>query len=283
MKTLSALKKDIEFNMGLTSLIETLKTIAVSQYKALEQLIKSYEGLDAAVESFFELIGTEGVDHPFLNPGKKEQAVVAVTSDSGLVGGLNMQIVFTALRELEKIPGKLIVIGASGKIYARESGRQFTAFDGIIEEERHGQALQLRDYLLSKVLDGTFGPLKIVYPRPISFTVQRVETVSLLPYSPSKKSKEGRSMAKSGIIMESSSGDILAYLVYTWMGRVFYDIFGLSRLAEFAARFVHLEESVQRLKDLDKKLRLQYFRARHEMVDRNMRELFAARALYTSN
>ncbi len=280
MKTLSILKKDIEFNNGLTSLIETLKMIAVSQYRALEQRIKSFEELISAVDSFFGLIDTQNVNHPFLNPQGKAQAVVAVTSDSGLIGGLNMQIVLAAIKELEKVPGRLVVIGECGKIYARESGKQFTAFGGIIEEERHGQAMQLRDYLLSKVIDGTFGPLKIIYPRPVSFTIQRVETVSLLPYSPSKKSGTGSETPLPGVIMESSQGDMVEYLVYIRMAQVLYEIFGLSRLAEFAARFVHLEESIQRLKDLDKKLRLQYFRARHELIDRNMRELFAARSLY---
>jgi F0F1-type ATP synthase gamma subunit len=107
-----------------------------------------------------------------------------------------------------------------------------------------------------------------------------VETVQLLPYLPSKKSETGGGAPSYDVIMESSQGDIVAYLVYIRMAQVLYEIFGFSRLAEFAARFVHLEESIQRLKDLDKKLRLQYFRARHELIDRNMRELFAARSLY---
>ena len=33
-------------------------------------------------------------------------------------------------------------------------------------------------------------------------------------------------------------------------------------------------------KEIDKKLQLKYFRARHEVIDQQMRELFAARALY---
>ena len=76
--------------------------------------------------------------------------------------------------------------------------------------------------------------------------------------------------------------DVIEYLVYLWIGQKFYDIFGLSRLAEFAARYVHLEESLHKLKEMDGKLKLQYFRIRHELIDRNMRELFSARLLYAS-
>lgn len=281
MKTLAALKKDLEFNKGLSSLIETLKTIAVSQYRALEQRMKYFEALNSTIEEFFDFIDIKKIDHPFLNPGNRPQAIVAITSDTGLLGGLNLKVVSVAIEELKKLPGKLIVIGECGKGYVRDSGIPFVAFSGIKDEERHAQAMQLRDYIIGRFIEGSFGYLKVVYPRPVSFTVQRIDTVSFLPYLPSDKGKTGREKYHTDIILESSLGNIAEYLVYIWIGQKLYEIFGLSRLAEFAARYVHLEESAQKLKDMNKKLQLQYFRVRHELIDRNMRELFAARLLYT--
>jgi ATP synthase F1 gamma subunit len=282
MKTLVSIKKDLEFNTGLSSLIEVLKTIAVSQYRALEKKIKSYERLIAGIESFFNFIDIKSIDHPLVNPKEKRQIVIAVTSDSGLMGGLNMQVVNYALAELEQISGKLVVIGERGKVYAREMGVPFVAFSGIKEEERYAQAMQLRDYIIRRVSEESIGYLKVVYPRPVSFTVQRVETVSFLPFAPSTGEGAFKEGVSPEIILESDLGDLLAYLLYLWMGQKLFEIFGLSRLAEFAARFVHLEESAEKLKDMDKKLRLQYFRVRHELIDRNMRELFSARLLYVS-
>jgi len=278
MKTISVLKKDLEFNSGLASLIEALKSIAVSQYRALENKIKSYERFISAIESFFEFLDIKEIVHPFLIPRQKRQIVIAVTSDSGLLGGLNMQVVNYALRELETIPGKLIVIGERGKIYARESKMPFVTFSGIKEEERYGQAMQLRDYVVNKFFAEPTGYLRVVYPRPISFTVQRVEVVSFLPFVPATKYKTPEQI--TDLIFESDPADIAEYLIYLWIGQKLYEIFGLSRLAEFAARFVHLEESAQKIKDLDKKLRLEYFRVRHELIDRSMRELFAARIAF---
>jgi ATP synthase F1 gamma subunit len=282
MKTLPSIKKDLEFNSSLSALIEVLKNIAVSQFHTLEQKLKSYEKFFLVNDSFFEFIDISRIEHPFLIPKNKSQMVVAITSDSGLLGGLNMQVVATAIRELEKIPGKLVVIGERGKIYARESGIPFVAFSGIEDEERYAQAIQLRDYLINKVFADSIGYLKIVYPYPVSFTVQRVETVSVLPYTPTSFEKLKSSQIPADIITESAMGDIVQYLVYLWLGQKFYEVFGLSRLAEFAARYVHLQDCAQKLKEMDKKLRLQYFRVRHELIDRNMRELFSARLLYAS-
>ncbi len=281
MKTLAAIKKDMEFNLQLSSLLEVLKNIAVAQFRSLEQQLSSFEKLLLTIEKFFEFVEIKDINHSFLRPQNKSQAVVAITSDSGLLGGLNMQVIGRALAELEKISGKLIVVGERGKVYARESGVPFVAFGGIKDEERLAQAMQLRDYCMGKVLEGAFGYLKVVYPRPVTFTVQRVETISFLPYAPSLN-RQTTAGNLPEVILESQLGDIIEYLIYIWMGQKFYEIFGLSRLAEFSARFVHLEDSLQRLKETDAKIRLEHFRVRHELIDRNMRELFSARLLYAS-
>jgi ATP synthase F1 gamma subunit len=285
MKILPVLKRDMEFNKGLSSLIETLKTIAVSQYKSLEKRISSFEDLLKTIESFFEFIDIKGTVHPFLNPKDKPQAVIAVTSDTGFLGALNLDVINLSMKELEQIPGKLIVIGERGKLYATEVGVPFVAFGGIGDEVRYEQAIQLRDYVVSEVMGGSFGYLKVVYPRPVSFTVQTVETVPFLPFSPlpakvtieASKEKEAYD-----VLLESRLPDIVEYLVSVWMGQKLYEIFGLSRLAEFSARYVHLEESTQKLKEIEKKTQREYFRVKHELIDRNMRELFAARQIYVS-
>lgn len=282
MKMLSEIKKDMEFNKGLSSLIEVLKNIAVSQYRSLERKLTSYVKLLNAIDEFFEFIDIRTADHPFLRPVNRQQMVVAVTSDSGLLGGLNMQVVYTALLQLEEIPGRLIVIGERGRVYAREAKVSFIAFSGIKEEERYSQAIQLRNFLIEKFEESPYGYLKVVYPRPLSFTVQKVEIVSFLPFVPSSTKREFSTIT-SDVIYESHPADVAEYLIFLWMGQKLYEIFGLSRLAEFAARFVHLEESSHKLEDMNKSLSREYFRIRHEIIDRDMREVYATRLLYAGS
>lgn|SRR3989338_1242398 len=280
MKTLSVIKQDLEFNSGLSSLIGVLKNIAVSQYRSMESRIKSFDKLKEAIYSFLEIIDPTQVTHPFLNPQNQLQMVVAVTSDSGLLGALNKEVIDTALRELGQVPGRLVVIGERGKIYARESKTSFAAFGGVREETIPVQAVQIRNYLLTKFLEESIGYLKVIYPRPISFTVQKIETVSFLPFRLEAREQKETPPLMSEIILESRLADIVEYSVHLWMGQKLSEIFIFSKLAEYAARFAHLERSAQRLKEMDQKLKLQYFRIRHELIDRNMRELFATRQIY---
>ncbi|MFH1478845.1 MAG: F0F1 ATP synthase subunit gamma [Candidatus Omnitrophota bacterium] len=279
MRTIAEIKKDMEFNKSLSVLVETLKTIAVSQYRALEKKTYVFEEFNEIMENFFDFLDLSLIKHAFVAPTKKAQAIIAITSDAGFLGGLNLKIIEASIRELRKMPGKLIIIGERGKMYVRGTDVSYVAFPGIIDEERFAQAQQLRDYIVNNVVSDTFHFVKIIYPRPVSFTVQRVEVINLFPYVPAKSqlSKEG---LQYDVIIESRLEDMVEYLLYLWAGQRLSEIFGLSRLAEFSARYVHLEESTQKLKDIDEKVKLQYFRVRHELVDRTMRELFAGRALY---
>lgn len=285
MGTMAVIKKDLDFNRGLSSLIEVLKNLAVAQYRSLERRFKSFDKFTKAVESYLEFVDFTKVSHPFISPINKSQLVVVVTSDSGLLGGLNNQVVSAGIAELEKNPGELVVIGQRGKIYARDRGVSYVAFPGINDEDRHHQASQLRDYLYQRVLEDKFGFLKVVYPRPESFTVQRVEVISFLPFVPDSPIGRAPGQAETkvakDVIFESKLSDIVEYLIYLWMGQRLFEIFGLSRLSEFAARYVHLEDSLRRLKEMDGKLKLRYFRLRHEIIDQSMRELFSARLLYS--
>lgn len=282
MKTVSALKQDLEFNGGLGALIGVLKNIAVAQYHSMESRAKSFEKLKDAIYSFLEIIDPRQVAHPFLNPQNEVQMVVAITSDSGLLGGLNKEVIDTALAELAKIPGRLVVIGERGKMYAREIRTSCVAFGGIKEEEIPALAMQLRNYVLGKFIEESIGHLKIVYPRSISFTVQRVETVTFLPFRLEARQLEEPPPLLSEVILESRPADVIEYCVYLWIEQKLAEIFIFSKLAEYAARFSHLERSAQRLKEMDQKLRMQYFRVRHEIIDRNMRELFATRQIYAN-
>ena len=163
MKTLVGVKKDMEFNKGLSLLIETLKSIAIAQYYAMEKRLTIFEEFIPTIESFCKIINIDTVNHPFMNPKGEAQAIVVITTDSGFLGGLNMKVANVALEEAEKMPTTIIIIGERGKMYISGTGHKMVSFPGIQDEERRGQAYQLRDYIMQKVMNGEFDK-KYVFP-----------------------------------------------------------------------------------------------------------------------
>lgn len=261
--------------------MEVLKSIAVSQYHILEHKLSVFEPFGKVLESFFSLVDLEKVKHPFLDAGRETAVgVVAITTDQGLLGGLNNRVMNAALHIVNARGGELIVLGEQGKTFARYSKIPFVGFPGIVDDARQRQALELRDYLFEKIGEGRFGSVKVVHPRSLSLVNYRLEEVTLLPLSRPQEKTEKSDVDTSKMIFESSLEGILEYLSFLWVGQKLSDIFGLSRLAELGARYMHLEESTQRIQEVNKKLKRQYFRCRHEAIDASMRELFSARILY---
>lgn len=281
MSSIVHLKQEIQFNHRLAGLLDALKAIAAQQFQALERAYKSQSPLFDALEAVAAGLPLERLTHPFTQR-EGRVGVIVVTSDTGLLGGLNQQVVAAAVQEYRQNPGELIVVGERGAAHVKERGLPCKKFPGILDSGRRALAGKVRDYALSQALAGRLNTLTIVYPRALSFTAQRVELIRALPCTEWLRGNT-RHRPSSAVLLESPLGGVLEYLVWLWLGQQLHDVFGMSRLAELAARSVHLEGSAQELSRRGDKLKLKYFRERHEVIDRSMRELFAARSLYGSN
>ncbi len=277
MRLLSAIKKDMEFNKDLYNLVEVLKEIAIAQYKILEKRLATFDPVFGALGAIRSLMGA-GIDsHPLLSPGGKQPGVIALTSDAGLLGGLNMSVMGQAIKEAELKRAKLIIVGERGQLYAKESGLPYVTFKGVKDETRKAQAFELRDYIIQEELAGRLGELSIAYPYSLSIVSQQVKVLQLIPHVADPAEPPP---AKGEVIVESGAGELLAYWTSLYLGQKFYQVFGMARLAELSARFTHLESSKGKIDAVNKELKLQYFRQRHEIIDRNMRELFSARLAF---
>lgn len=278
------IKRDIDFNKGFRSLLEVLKLVAVAEYHNLEAKFRTNDRLTTLLGEFFDAIDLSAIDHPFLTP-KGQPCVIAVTSDAGLLGGMNNNVIQKAIDIMKQTNGRMLVIGERGLPYVQEANIPFVSYPGITDANRYAQALEIRDFILEKVLKNEFGPIHIVYPRAHSFTTHRTESNTLIPFKMVKKEAVVRETRKhrgplAGVLLESHPADVAEYLVSLVVAQQLFDIFGYSRICEQAARYLHLEESCNKIQEMNKKLYLQYFRRRHEVIDANMRDLFASRALY---
>jgi ATP synthase F1 gamma subunit len=254
-----------------------LKNIAASQFRQLEKKKERFVTFADAFEGFFHMIDFSSVKHPFAQ-GEGKLAIIIITSDEGFMGGLNTRVINMALDYPGAEAAELIVIGGRGAAYLKGMGLNFVEFPGIGSEGGYEAALSLRNFIMKEGLAGRFSRLMLFYPRPLSFTVQKVEALSILPCSELFKKRE-KVVFGEGIILESSLDNIIEYLVATWITEKLFEVFEDSKLSEFAARTVHLEESHQVLLQRDKAIRFQYFRSHHELVDRGMRQTFSAQVI----
>lgn len=278
MFKLNKLRKELDFNKDIADIINVLKGVASSEFYRLQQAKKSFDEFQSYLQGFFRMVNTAGVQHVLLNDSYLPQALLLITSDIGFLGKLNVSVVNTAL-EQSSVSDQLIVVGKQGTRYVEETGRSFTSFDGITDEVEYKEAENLAEHILKGILNKEFCKTTIVYPHFISFAVWRVQTYQLFPCRFLFKAslKDGQAGEEDRIIIEPTLTKVIEHLVRIWINYIIYGIFWESKLSEWATRVIHLGGSSHEIKQISKKLRSQYYRLTHEVSDKNIREIFAAK------
>ena len=289
---LSELRKELAFNTELVQLLDTLKNIAAAQYHVMEKEKERFDRFMDAFAEFFRVVNLVEVDDPLVRVTTDVLGIVVVTSDSGFMGGLNQGVIRRAQAEAERHgPEKTayVVIGDKGCGTFEDNEVAFHGFGGISQETLYEQALAVKAHIVQEVLARRMGKVIIVYPRPLSFSAQTIETINILPcaelFDAEADSEVAHHLAGQRrfvadarkIIVESSLSDMLEYLSGVWVTSKLFEVFEDSKLAEFSARAMHLEGSGQTLEKDRAKLEHKCFKAAHELIDKGMRESFSSR------
>ncbi|OPZ25708.1 MAG: F0F1 ATP synthase subunit gamma [Lentisphaerae bacterium ADurb.BinA184] len=288
MYVLQELKSELRINGELTEIVDALKVIAVTEFWSLEAHRRErFSRFLAAFEGFFQMLDFSTIEHPFARDTSGRLSLLILTSDERFMGGLNQEVVDTALAQAGAGAADLIVVGQQGADYLRTLGRRFERLPETITSRRPYEAANLaRQHILAMAAERGAGRLLVVYPKPVSFLVQTVKTLPLLPCT-ELISLEKRELGKreavltprTQVLVDSSPEALVQYLVDTWIAEKLLEVFEDSRQAELSARAVRLEESYQGLQDNRKKLVHSYHKTHHEALDKGMRDTFSAQVM----
>ncbi len=289
---LSELRKELSFNHELLSLVETLKNVAGSQFHVLEKKKQRFDSFMDAFSGFFRVVDLVDVVNPLVRVESNVTGVIIMTSDSGFMGGLNAGVIRAGLRAVENIPSEqiqLIVIGDKGVGSLGDQSHKFKAFSGIHQDTIYEQAVVIKDYLMQEVMAKRIGKIVVAYAKALSFSSQSIEVIDLLPCGELfDKGSESEVSTHAGtrrflaeardVIVESSYDSMVEYLAGIWVTSKLFEVFEDGKLAEFSARAMHLEGSVQKVEKEYKKVKQKFCKASHELIDKGMRESFAAKS-----
>src|SRR3989338_6700406 len=227
MQSIQRIKEEMHLNVDMAELMEILKGIAVSEYWALLKKQGRFKRFMDAFNGFFNILDFSSLDHPFARHTGK-LAILMITSNEGFMGGLNARVIEHALAHPEADDAALIMVGEQGAVRLEALKRPFKGFEGIVLDRSYDAARELRDYVIAEVRKGTFQRLLIFYPKSVSFMVQRVEELRVLPCTELFQKRSKASLLEQqkklpppeeieGLIIESSLHEMIQYLVETWI------------------------------------------------------------------
>jgi F-type H+-transporting ATPase subunit gamma len=214
-----------------------------------------------------------GAPHPLLQRRPiNRMAVVHITPDRGLCGGLNANINrMTGGFILEQsVPVTVVAVGRKGIDFMRRYGREIRA-----EFSRLGDRPELLDTLaISRVViddytNGVVDMVYLAYTRFVSTMVQRAVMEPLLPVKPA----EIPALQNVEYIYEPSSDAVLGELLPRFVEMQVYHAILESIASEQSARMVAMRNATDNANELIDDLTLLYNKARQESITKELLDI----------
>lgn len=276
MIPIGRLKQNLQFNKNFGDLVEVMKLTATLQFNQFRLKKEPTEDFLHLLEDIFGVLLSLKEQNDLLVPRDQlPSLLILISSEEGFLGELNF-LLTSRLLGARRPQDEIVCVGQQGANYLRDIRLDFTFFDSPGEKFDPAQLAKLNAFIAAKYLKRQVGAVFVVYPRFMSITLQQAEIEELLPLP---KDFSARSNAIAQLLIEPDIESVIEGWVKSWLGFKLFQIFWSSRLAELAARIMHLEGSVQEMAKLNNHLRMEYFKYLHGLSDRSIRELTAARLL----
>lgn len=224
--------------------------------------------------------------HPlFLSRPVNSVVVIVVTSDRGLCGAFNGNIVKAAVSHIHSTSReyyeagrvKLICIGKKGfDFFVKQNYKIISKHIGIYSGLNFGMAQTIMNDLVHGFHRGEYDRVEVVYNEFKSIMQQRVVIEQLLPITSGdlRTSTGTKGIIGHGpYIYEPSSEEIISALVPKHLNFQMWRVLLESNAAEQGARMTAMDSATTNATDLIRSLQLSYNKARQASITKELLEI----------
>ncbi|MDB5265848.1 MAG: synthase gamma chain [Parcubacteria group bacterium] len=294
--------KDIKAKIGATKRMNTVTRAmeAVSAVKMRKTQASALSGRSyarAAIAILTRIAGTEAVKkHPLAKEREvKKIALVVMTSDKGLAGGLNSGVLKQASLAAKDFTKEQVLVYAYGR-----KGEDFFTNRGYtivksMENKQDDVPLssmeELSNELSAGFLAGDFDKVVVAYTN-FKSTFEQIPTVrQLLPLSlpalaevvsgivpaKGKWSNEQSLEAPASYEVEPSADEVLGVLIPRLTAIALYHMLLESKASEHSARMVAMKNASDKSKEVTRDLTRKYNKIRQAAITREVSEIVSGR------
>jgi len=222
-----------------------------------------------------------GALHPLLQRRPvKRVAVVHITPDRGLCGGLNANVNRrTASFIVEQgVPVTLICVGRKGLDFMRRHGCDIGAeFTGLGDQPSLLDTLPISRIIIDDFTNGSIDAAYLAYAQFISTMVQRPLVQPILPVEPAVIP----GAQNVDYIYEPGPGAVLAGLLPRFVEMQVYHAILEAIASEQSARMVAMRNATENARELIDELTLMYNKARQEAITKELLDIAGGVAALT--
>lgn len=276
MRDIKRRRSSITSTQQITNAMKLVSTVKLQKTKARAERSKPYfDKMYATVTSMLAKSGT--IEHPYLKPqesGKK--AVILITSNRGLAGGYNANVIkqVTGLG-LKKENLLLYTVGTKGKEYFQH--REYRVekdYSEVIENPIFSDALEICQDVLKRYVSGEIDEIRLAYTYFRNTVVHEPQLLKLLPIEVDPSDIEA---AREDALMnyEPAEEEALEIIIPKYMTSILYGALVEAVASENGARMQAMDSATSNAQDMIDKLTLQYNRARQGSITQELTEIIA--------
>ncbi|MFQ5597965.1 MAG: ATP synthase F1 subunit gamma [Nitrospiria bacterium] len=276
-ETLRELKSRIRSAKKTQQITKTMQMVAASRLKKSEIIFRRAKPYHEKMEIFLSHLmeSSQEISHPFFESREvKTIALVVVTSDRGLCGGYNTNVINCAeafLNEERSQDVQLILIGKKGYDYFKR--RQWPILLNFLDlagRPDRQVISEITDQLIEAYLSGTVDEVDVIY----------TEFVSALSNKPVLKKflnlEQSKAGFKSDFILEPDVQTIVDRFLGRQITSRMYTALLESFTAENSSRMVAMKSATDSAKEMIDRLSLMGNKARQAAITKEILEIVTA-------
>ncbi|HWR93909.1 MAG TPA: ATP synthase F1 subunit gamma [Flavobacterium sp.] len=198
--------------------------------------------------------------------------IVAITSNRGLCGAFNSNVIKEVKNRSEFYKGKQVdvfAIGKKGNDILTKSLKVIDNQSHVFDDLTFENVAVIAESLSQKFLSGEYDKIELVYNQFKNAATQIVQTEQFLPLAPAKSEK----VASGDYIFEPSKEEIVLTLIPKSLKTQLFKGIRDSFASEHGARMTAMHKATDNAKELKDQLTLTYNKARQAAITNEILEI----------
>ncbi len=267
---------------NIHKITRTMQLIANAQFqKAFKRTVAGKPYTQKIVEMVSNIAKFTPVDHPLLAVPKETRkvALLILTSNRGLCGGYNSNVLFQAhqFANQQGAEGRdiqLDVVGKKGMSYLRFLGLKIENFFKLPDEPNYSQVVQIAEKYMDLFTSGKIDAVHVAYMQFLSTSRQTPQVMQLLPLQVAN-GPEAALQVKLNYEYDFSppAKDLLVELLPEAVKVALYQCFRDAAVSEHVSRMVAMKAATDNAEEMIKVLGRQANKARQGQITGELSEL----------
>jgi len=271
--------KSVQNIRQITRAMEMVATTKLRRFQAKAESIHPYARSIRSLVARLAASPEARKGQELFRGGREGKAgILLVTSDRGLCGAYNTNILHLLERHLEEMEEEPLfyVFGRKGASWLKKKGYQVKAWfqDPPLEKADFRSARQVASVMVEDFLSGETAHVRLVYTLFLSMVRYQPTVESLLPLDPEDLGAgDGKEIEDVDYILEPGPREILASLLPRFLEVQVFHAMAESLTSEYASRRVSMKNATDAAGDMRDALVRTYNRARQESITKELLDI----------